>query len=254
MRGIRNSSVCVVIPTYNERENLKNVVEALFHVFDENGIAGKVLIVDDSSPDGTGTLANQMAAKNKNIHVIHRPRKLGLGSAYKEGFSTAVEKLGADLVFEMDADFSHDPRLIPRFVAKINEGFDIVVGSRKVEGGTVLGWGLYRKLVSAVGSALARWLCGIKVRDATSGYRAFNREALRAIDCSALKSDGYAFQIETLFRGEVAGLRVGEIPIAFVDRRAGVSKLGVKEWTRFFFTCLRLLLDRIVNLYRRKAD
>jgi len=247
MEGIRNRSVCVIIPTYNEKGNLKKLVEALFQVYEDNGIAGKVLIVDDNSPDGTGQLADEMSTKNNNIHVIHRPRKLGLGSAYKEGFSMAAEQLGSDLVFEMDADFSHDPKLIPKFIAKVNEGFDVIVGSRKVEGGEAVGWGFYRKLVSGVGNTLARWLCGINIHDATSGYRAFKCEALRVIDCSTLKSEGYAFQIETLFRSERMGLKVGEIPIVFVDRTVGKSKLGVKDWTTFSLTCLRLLFERIMG-------
>jgi len=247
MKGIRQSSVCVVVPTYNEIGNLEKLAEALFQVYEENGITGKILIVDDSSPDGTGQLADEMSAKNRNIHVIHRPRKLGLGSAYKEGFSMAIEKLGSDLVFEMDADLSHDPKLIPNFIAKLDEGFDVVVGSRKVEGGRVVGWGFYRKLASGVGNTVARWLCGINTTDATSGYRAFTNEALRAIDFLTLKSEGYAFQIETLFRCKRMGLRVAEIPIVFIDREVGKSKLGVKDWTTFSLNCLRLLLERIMG-------
>jgi len=254
VKAIQASAVCVVIPTYNERGNLQNLVDVLLEVFEANRIEGEVLIVDDNSPDRTGQLADEMAAKNKNIHVIHRLAKLGLGSAYKEGFSMAIEKLGSDLVFEMDADFSHDPGFIPKFIDKVNEGFDVVVGSRKVEEGGVVGWGFYRKLVSGVGNALARWLCGIKVHDATSGYRAFTREALRAIDCSTLRSEGYAFQIETLFRSERMGLKVAEIPIVFVDRKVGKSKLGVKDWSRFSLTCVRLLLERIVSLYRGRVS
>jgi len=244
---IQTSAVCVVIPTYNERGNLENLVEVLLEVFEANGIVGEVLIVDDNSPDGTGQLADEMAAKNKNIHVIHRLGKLGLGSAYKEGFSMAIEKLGSDLVFEMDADFSHDPRFIPKFIAKVKEGFDVVVGSRKVEGGKVVGWSFYRKLVSGVGNALARWLCGIKVYDATTGYRAFTREALRAINHSTLRSEGYAFQIETLFRSERQGLKVREIPVVFVDRKIGKSKLGMSDWKIFFLTCFRLMFERIMR-------
>jgi len=253
MKGIRQSSVCVVVPTYNEIGNLEKLVEAVFQVYEENGITGKILIVDDSSPDGTGQLADEMATRNKNIHVIHRPRKLGLGSAYIEGFSMATEKLSSDLVFEIDADLSHDPKLIPKFIARLDEGFDVVVGSRRVEGGRVVGWSFYRKLVSGVGNRLARWLCSINVRDATSGYRAFKREALRAIDYLTLRSEGYAFQIETLFRSERVGLKVGEIPIVFVNRKAGKSKLGVKDWTRFSLTCVRLLLERISSLHRGKV-
>jgi len=246
-KNAASNRVCIVIPTYNEKENIGPLVSAIQSVL--KGIrmdrSTTLLIVDDNSPDGTGELAEEMAKTYGNVGVLHRSGKLGLGSAYKEGFSHAIRQLSCDVVFQMDADFSHDPKFIPSILEGIREGYDVVVGSRRIEGGGVVGWSIYRKMVSWVGNKMAQLLVGIKVHDSTSGYRAFNRHTLQRVDYSTMKSGGYAFQVEMLFRCQKEGARVGEKPIVFVDRGAGKSKLGVKEWIEFTRICVKLLMSRL---------
>ncbi len=238
--------VTIVIPTYNERENISRLIPEIQRVLKDYGMKDSttILIVDDNSPDGTGKLAEEMSKSYGNIQVLHRPGKLGLGSAYKEGFSHAIKK-GSDVIIQMDADLSHDPKYIPILLEGLQEGYDVVVGSRRVKGGGVVNWPLYRKLVSWVGNKMAAWLCGVKLRDSTSGYRAFKREALEKVDYKNLKSEGYAFQIEMLFQCQRMGVKIGEKPIIFVDRRVGRSKLSFKEWLSFTKTCMRLLSKRL---------
>ncbi|MBL8602626.1 MAG: polyprenol monophosphomannose synthase [Myxococcales bacterium] len=213
--------VLVITPTYNERENLETFLAQLFAVAPEV----EVLVVDDNSPDGTGALADAAAAADPRVHVRHRAGKLGLGSAYLEGFAWALSE-GFDVVFEMDTDLSHDPRYVPDFLRAIEAGADIVIGSRNIPGGGVEGWGLGRHLMSKGGSVYSRAILGIGVRDLTSGFKAFTRRALEAIDLKAVESNGYSFQIELTYRAIVKGMRVAEVPITFVDRRAGRSKMS----------------------------
>ena len=213
-------SALVVTPTYEERDNLERFAGALFDVLPE----AHLLVVDDSSPDGTGELAAAMAAKDPRIAVVHRNRKLGIGSAYVAGFRHA---LGGDYshVFEMDTDLSHDANHLPAFVRAFEEGADVVVGSRGIRGGGVVGWGPLRRVLSRGGSLYARTILGVDVRDLTSGFKGYTRAALEAIDVGSLRCNGYAFQIETTYRALNCGLMVREVPIVFVDRRVGRSKL-----------------------------
>jgi len=211
----------ICLPTYNERENLEPMVRALAEVLDTS--RDRVLVIDDASPDGTGELADRLAAELPWVSILHRERKDGLGPAYVAGFRRALTQ-GAELVLEIDCDFSHDPKDVPRLIAAAAEA-DLVLGSRYVAGGGAENWGLGRRFVSRGGSLYARWLLGVGVRDLTGGFKCFRRAALEAIDLDALAARGYAFQIETTYRVLRAGLRVQEIPIRFVDRRVGESKM-----------------------------
>jgi dolichol-phosphate mannosyltransferase len=212
------SAAVVCLPTYNEREN----VEAMLRALGDKGV--RVLVVDDNSPDGTGELADRLADELDYVDVLHRERKEGLGPAYLAGFRRALAD-GAALVLEMDCDFSHDPNDVPRLIAAAADA-DLVLGSRYVDGGGVGNWGLLRRFVSAGGSWYARVLLGAKVRDLTGGFKCYRREVLERIDLDAIEAKGYAFQIETTYRALRAGFRVVEIPITFVDREAGGSKMS----------------------------
>jgi dolichol-phosphate mannosyltransferase len=209
----------VCLPTYNERENLERMVAALA----DKGVS--VLVIDDNSPDGTGRLADELASRNGHVQVLHRERKEGLGPAYLAGFRRVLEDPEAALVLEMDADFSHDPADVPRLIEAARDA-DLVLGSRYVEGGSIGSWGLARRVVSAGGSLYARVLLGVGVRDLTGGFKCFRREVLETVDLDAIDSRGYAFQIETTYRALRAGFRVIEVPIAFVDRERGGSKMS----------------------------
>jgi dolichol-phosphate mannosyltransferase len=209
----------ICLPTYNERENLEPMLRAL------HGKGARVLVVDDNSPDGTGEIADRLAAELDYVEVLHRSRKEGLGPAYLAGFRRALAD-GAELVLEMDCDFSHSPDDVPRLIAAAEEGADLAIGSRYVRGGSVGNWGLLRRFVSAGGSFYARVLLGAPVRDLTGGFKCYRRRVLETIDLDAIHSKGYAFQIETTYRTLRAGLRVVEIPIHFVDREEGGSKMS----------------------------
>lgn len=212
----------VCLPTYNERENLERMVRALGEVLPDGG---RVLVIDDNSPDGTGALADGLAAELPFVDVLHRARKDGLGPAYIAGFRTALAA-GADLVLEMDCDFSHSPDDVPRLIAAA-EATDLVLGSRYAEGGGVDGdWGFARRIVSRGGSLYASTLLGVRVRDLTGGFKCFHRRVLEAIDLDRVGSHGYAFQIELTYRAVRAGFAVVEVPIRFVDREAGHSKMS----------------------------
>jgi len=214
-------SVWLVLPTYDEAENIEPIVAAA----GERLPAGaRLLIVDDNSPDGTGRIADRLAAGHDRVEVLHREAKQGLGPAYVEGFRRALDG-GAELVAQMDADFSHDPADLPRLI-EAAAGADLVLGSRYVEGGSVTDWGPVRRLVSRGGSTYARRVLGVGVHDLTGGYKVFRRRALEAIDLDTIASQGYAFQVETTYRAIRAGLRVVELPIAFSDRRVGESKMS----------------------------
>jgi len=232
--------VLVITPTYNERENLHAFLDALFAVAPQVD----VLIVDDNSPDGTGVLADEVAARDPRVHVRHRAGKLGLGTAYLEGFEWALAQ-GYDVVFEMDTDLSHDPRYVPEFIRAIEAGADVVVGSRNIPGGGVEGWGPGRHFVSKGGSVYARTILGLDVRDLTSGYKAFTRDALQRIDLGGVKSNGYSFQIELTYRAVLRGMRVAEVPILFVDRRAGASKMSRKIFAEAVVMVWKLRLDAL---------
>ena len=211
----------LVLPTYDEAENIEAIVAA---ALDALPAGSRVLVVDDASPDGTGEIADRLAAADDAVEVIHRARKEGLGPAYVAGFTHALES-GASLVAQMDADFSHDPADLPRLVAAAADA-DVVLGSRYVEGGGVTEWGAVRRAVSRGGSTYARRALGIHVRDLTGGFKVFHPEVLEAIDLSSLASLGYAFQVETTYRALRRGFRVVEVPITFRDRRVGESKMS----------------------------
>jgi dolichol-phosphate mannosyltransferase len=213
----RMPSAVVCLPTYNERENLERMVRAL----GEHGV--RVLVIDDGSPDGTGELADGLAAELPFVSVLHRERKEGLGPAYLAGFRRALAE-GAQLILEMDCDFSHDPDDVPRLIAATGEA-DLVLGSRYVEGGQIRNWGLLRRAISRWGSLYAQVILGVDVRDLTGGFKCYRREVLERIDLDAIRSKGYAFQIETTYRALRAGFRVQEVPITFVDRVEGGSKM-----------------------------
>jgi dolichol-phosphate mannosyltransferase len=211
----------ICLPTYDERENLESMVRAL----GELGLEGlEVLVIDDSSPDGTGEIADRLADELPWVHVLHRERKEGLGPAYLAGFARALE-LGADFVFEMDCDFSHDPADVPRLAAAAEQA-DLVLGSRYVSGGGTRNWGFVRRFISRGGSLYAQVLLQLGIRDLTGGFKCYRRAVLETIDLSAIDSRGYAFQIETTYRAIRAGFRVVEIPITFADREVGGSKMS----------------------------
>ena len=209
----------VCLPTYNELENLESMLRAL----GDKDV--RVLVIDDNSPDGTGELADRLAQELDYVDVLHRERKEGLGPAYLAGFRRALSD-GAELVLEMDCDFSHDPNDVPRLLAAVEGGADLALGSRYVPGGGVRNWGLVRRLISEGGSLYARVLLGVKVQDLTGGFKCYRREVLEAIDLDAVESKGYAFQIETTYRVLRAGFKVVEVPITFADREVGGSKMS----------------------------
>jgi len=211
----------IVIPTYNERDDLPPLASAIHEVLPDTHI----LVVDDASPDGTGAVADELAVGDSRIRVIHRPGKLGLGTAYVEGFRYGLAR-DYDLFFEMDADFSHDPRYLPQMLDRIAGGADLILGSRYVSGGGTENWGLGRKLLSRSGSLYARTILGVAVSDLTGGFKCFRRRVLESIDLGAVRSEGYAFQIEMTYRALRDGFVVAEIPIVFVDRRVGQSKMS----------------------------
>ncbi|MBW3660227.1 MAG: polyprenol monophosphomannose synthase [Gemmatimonadetes bacterium] len=212
--------VLVIIPTYNERENLPKIVPEVLG----RSPRTEILVVDDGSPDGTGELAERLAAETGRVRVLHRPGKLGLGTAYLAGFRWALQRDYA-LVFEMDADFSHDPVHLPEFLA-LAEEYDLVVGSRYTRGVTVVNWPMGRLLLSWLANKYAGFVTGLRVNDLTSGYKCYRREVLETLDLEAIRSNGYAFQIETVFRAWHAGFKVVETPIVFVDRNVGESKMS----------------------------
>ncbi len=240
--GTSEPRVLVVTPTYEERDNLQPLAEALFAAVP----SAHWLVVDDASPDGTGQLAEQMAADDERIHVRHRRGKLGLASAYLEAFHWGLQQ-GYDVLVEMDADLSHDPAYLPRFLEALAAGADLVVGSRNVPGGGVRGWGPLRHVVSKGGSLYSRLWLGLPVRDLTSGYKAFRREVLEAIDLGNIHSEGYAFQIETTYRAIRKGFRVVEVPIVFVDRRAGQSKMSGRIFAEAVVVVPRLRLEALLG-------
>jgi dolichol-phosphate mannosyltransferase len=215
--------VLVIIPTYNERDNISYIVAAVH----EHLAIADVLIVDDNSPDGTGALADELAARDPQVRVLHRPGKQGLGTAYVAGFREALQS-DYQFIFEMDCDFSHDPKYLPSLLAAAKEGADLVLGSRYVDGGGTVNWGVVRRAISRGGSLYARTILGVRVRDLTGGFKCFRRHLLESIDLASVNAQGYGFQIEMTYRALKAGYRVVEVPIVFVDRRVGQSKMSKK--------------------------
>ena len=213
----------VVTPTYNERDNIERFVKSVLAAAPQVDI----MIVDDNSPDGTGAIADSIAAADPRVRVLHRAGKQGLGTAYVQAFQRGLAE-GYELFFEMDADLSHDPLRLPAFFEAFENGADVVIGSRNIPGGSVVGWGPGRHFISKGGSLYSRTILGLPIRDLTSGYKAFRAEVLKSLELSTLRSEGYSFQIETTFRSMQRGFRVTEVPITFVDRTAGKSKMSRK--------------------------
>ncbi len=244
------SSILVIIPTYLESANIENVLSAVRASMP----SCHVLVVDDNSPDGTAELAEKMGEKLGNIAVLRRAGKSGLGSAYRAGFKWGFEH-GHDVLVEMDADLSHNPADLPRLVAPIDDGADLVVGSRYVPGGAIPGWPTHRALLSRQGNSYAAWMLGLPIADATSGYRAFRASTLAKIDIDSVRADGYGFQIEMVYRMNRVGGQIREIPITFIDRVEGQSKMS----GRIIVEALGLvtmwgLRDRIRSLTRQVHD
>lgn len=226
----------IIVPTYNERENIGRLLERLMAL--PYGLS--VLIVDDGSPDGTAAIVQEWQAREPRVHLLQRPGKMGLGSAYRDGFRYALERR-FEYIFEMDADFSHDPDAIGGFLAAIEDA-DVVLGSRYLNGISVVNWPLRRLLLSYFANAYTRWVTGLPLRDATGGFKCFRRRALEGIRLDRVKSDGYGFQIEMSFRCWKKGFRIREIPILFVDRLAGVSKMSRRIVYEAAFMVWRLRL------------
>jgi dolichol-phosphate mannosyltransferase len=217
----RTEDVWVILPTYNEAENLERIVAA---IREHLPASGRVLIVDDNSPDGTGEIADRLADSNESVSVLHRDRKQGLGPAYLAGFRVALDG-GADRIIEMDADFSHDPAYLPRLIEATDRA-DLAIGSRYVPGGGITDWGPTRRFISRGGSAYARVALGLPIRDLTGGFKCFRRVVLETIDLDTIEARGYAFQVETTYRAIKSGFRVLEVPIVFKDRTDGTSKMS----------------------------
>ncbi len=229
----------IVTPTYNERENLEPFLEGVFRWAPR----ANVLVVDDNSPDGTGKLADEIAARDPRVRVMHRAGKLGLGSAYREAFAAGLKDARYEYFYEMDTDLSHDPQYLPQFAKALESGADVVIGSRNIPGGGVEGWGVGRHVLSKGGSLYSRSILGLKVRDLTSGYKAFRRRALEAIDLASVRSEGYSFQIEMTYRLLRKGFKVAEVPIVFVDRRQGASKMSRKIFAEAIGVVWKLRAD-----------
>jgi dolichol-phosphate mannosyltransferase len=215
----------IVLPTYNERENLRDALTRIREVADGHGLQLHTLVVDDDSPDGTGELADKLALELPDVEVLHRADKEGLGKAYIAGFRHALAQ-GADLLFEMDADLSHDAGYLPDFIRRIDDGADVVLGSRYVRGGGVENWGVSRRVISRGGCLYARTILGLPVHDVTGGFKCFRRHVLETIDLDAIQTAGYGFQIEMTYRAWQLGFRIDEVPIIFVDRKVGSSKMS----------------------------
>jgi dolichol-phosphate mannosyltransferase len=229
----------VIIPTYNEAENIEKLIKKVFSVVPDINI----LIIDDNSPDGTSVIVEKLMEKDQRLHLIKRPRKMGLGSAYVEGFKYALEK-GFEAIFEMDADFSHNPEDLPRFLDALQDA-DLVIGSRYLTGVNVINWPLRRLVLSYFANLYTRLITGMPVKDATGGFKCFRASALKQIDLNKVKTNGYGFQIEMNFRFWAKGFRVKEIPIIFIDRMNGISKMNKKIILEAIFLVWKLKLCKI---------
>jgi len=236
--------VAVVVPTYNERENISSLTRQLLDL----GRVDHVIVVDDNSPDGTGEVADALAKNDARIVVVHRPGKAGLGRAYIAGFQRAMA-LEADVIITMDADFSHNPCYIPSMLDVMADGHDIVIGSRYVRGGGTRDWGIDRQILSAGANFVARISLGLQAHDCTAGFRAYRRHVLETIPLEQIRSNGYSFLVEMLYRCQQAGFRVGEVPIIFEDRQRGESKISQEEIFKAMGTVARLAFERLCPLF-----
>ena len=234
--------ILVIIPTYDEAENIEHLITAIL----SEAVDAEVLVVDDDSPDGTADIVAQIGDRDARVHLLRRAGKMGLGSAYREGFRYGLERTQADLFFQMDADFSHDPRAMRDFIDAA-ETADLVLGSRYLHGVTVVNWPLKRLFLSYGANVYARFITGMPFKDATGGYKCFRREVLAALDWTRIRSDGYAFQIETTYMVWRKRFRIAEIPIIFMDRRVGISKMNRRIVVEAIFLVWRLALRHILQ-------
>lgn len=240
--------ILTIIPTYNELESLPKTLGRLRSAVP----ASDVLVADDNSPDGTGDLAERIASEDPQVHVMHRRGKEGLGAAYIAGFRWALER-DYDVIVEMDADGSHQPEQLPRLLDAVEAGADLVIGSRWVQGGTVVNWPLYRQLISRTGSTYARTMLGLKIKDMTAGYRAFRRTTLEKLDLDSVESVGYGFQVDLAWRVAKMGLKVVEVPVTFVERELGSSKMSGNIVVEAMLNVTKWgLADRLKQLSGRK--
>lgn len=235
----------IIVPTYNERENLPELVSQIFGEVPH----AHILVVDDNSPDGTGALADSLAAADARVHVMHRAGKLGLGTAYIGGFKWALKR-DYERVFEMDADFSHQPKYLPTFLERAEEA-DLVLGCRYMKGGGTEDWTFMRRMISKGGNLYARVVMGLRFKDLTGGFKCFRREVLETLDLDAVKSKGYAFQIELTYRAHLAGFKIAEVPIIFPDRKLGQSKMSGRIVREAMLNVVKLRFDKGVKAQRR---
>lgn len=231
----------VIIPTYNESDNIEPLVRDILAL----GDVTEIIIIDDNSPDGTGEIADELARVHRGIKVIHRPTKLGLGTAHITGFKKALA-LGTDCILTMDADFSHNPRYIPDLLARSQDA-QLVIGSRYVDGGGTVNWGLHRRILSRGANTFARLVLGLKVHDCTGAFRCYRREVLESIELDKIFSDGYSFLIEMLYKCQRGGWKIAEVPIIFEDRRCGASKISRREIFKALYTVLCLGWERVFS-------
>ena len=246
---MKTIAIAVIIPTYNESGNIEALAKEILALRLGSGQAlgdtTKIIIVDDNSPDGTGKIADELAKLYSGIKVIHRPAKLGLGTAYIAGFKEALA-LGADRILTMDADFSHHPRYIPDLVVKSRDA-QLVIGSRYVDGGGTANWGLQRQILSKGANTFTRLVLGLKAHDCTGAFRCYRREVLESIELDKIFSDGYSFMIEVLYKCQQRGWEIGEVPIIFEDRRRGTSKISRREIFKALYTVLCLGWERVFS-------
>lgn len=238
-------NILVVTPTYNEIENIKKLIPVLLSLRDDIN----VLVVDDNSPDGTGNFVEELSKNSDRVFVLKRPGKMGLGTAYEDGFVWALKHpKNFEYIVQMDADFSHDPNKISEFIEKLDEGYDVVVGSRYLNGVSVVNWPIKRLMLSYFANWYARTFSGLKIKDCTGGFKAFRRKVLEKIPFHYINSDGYAFQIEVNYFCQKLGFKMVEVPIIFIDRHSGTSKLSRKIVYEAVFRVIVLFMDRLLNL------
>ena len=229
--------LAIVIPTYNEAETITSLIKELFNQIKQLVEKLDVLIIDDSSPDGTADIVRGLEDEYEKITVVQRPKKMGLGAAYKNGFRHVLEELDSELIVQMDADHSHQPSEIPNMLEEI-KNFDYLIASRHVEGSDIVGWGIGRKATHSIAGAIAKTCAKLEINDSTSGFRMFKRETLEKIDFERIRSDGFAFQIEVLYQLKQLGMKGLEVPTIFVNRTEGSSKMGGKEMMQFITMCI----------------
>ena len=229
--------LAIVIPTYNEAETIASLIKELFDNLKQLVEKLDILIIDDSSPDGTADIVRELSGEYEKITIIQRPKKMGLGAAYKDGFKYVLEKMDSELILQMDADHSHQPREIPIMLEKI-KNYDFLVASRHVEGSDIIGWGMGRKATHSVAGAIARICAKIDIKDSTSGFRMFKKNTLEKIKFDKIRSDGFAFQIEVLYQLKQLGMKGLEVPTVFVNRTEGNSKMGSSEMMQFITMCI----------------